>query len=1257
MDMPENNPPAPPTAPKVPPQGPAAAKSPHAGAQRTGRIAILVLGMHRSGTSALTRVINLLGADLPSRLLPPMRGNNEAGFWESKEIYRLNDEILASAGSAWDDWWPLDPAWFHSEAAEAFKVRALNLLAEDFSQSRLFVLKDPRMCRLLPFWLAVLHDFATEPRCILTLRHPSAVAASLEKRDGMDPRRAHLLWLRHSLEADQGSRGLRRACVAYDELLADWRGSIAALTHCLGMVWPKDISAAAPAIDLFLDRRHRHHHGPERPLPGSAAQPAWISETFAALNALRTLPEEAKALHRLDRVRGELDRASVTLGPILSAEQRAHADLVLAATGLQHLLDEHHQTLVARDARIASLTAALNHNKDKIAELRGSLSLANEALAHTHEALAHANETLADVYRSTSWRASAPLRQLGHFKLRLFQTIRAWLMTPTRMALERPLEPDAILEKKRVAGPATPPLLPPSNPQGTQGITSEELDFDAEFYVAAYPDVATSDLDPYEHYVTTGVKEGRIGKPPVPPIHGQLDQLDPRRSTLLIVSHDASRTGAPILALNLLQHLKMQHNIVTLLLGGGSLLTEFKAQADVVIGPVEQSRIPHIATRSLQPLLESIKFEFALVNSIESRGVLPLLAELFIPSIVLIHEFAAYTRPRRAITEMVLWASQPVFSAPLVAASAQQECHALLEPPPVILPQGRPTPPPADTTADEQEFERARIRGLIRPFSLDPRTLVILGAGTVHLRKGVDLFLACAARVRQLSPTSPVRFVWVGPGFDPEGDAGYSVYLQDQLTRAGLESHVTFIGEVADIDAAYALTDIFLLSSRLDPLPNVAIDAMALARPVVCFDQATGIAQTLAEGGLAEHCVAPYLDVEAAAHRLVRLIEQPALRKRVGEQSQSLAAQCFDMDRYVASLTALARDTVKAQVAEQCDGQVIAADQALRLDFCPHPAWPTLSYGQAIRAFVRSWASGVDLRKPFPGFHPGLYRHLHGLSQPGRNPLADFIEQGRPTGPWLREVITPQIPVPKSPLPGRIALHIHVHYPELFAAILKPLESQDLDLDLLISVSSAKALPEIEDQARQSRHRLAALDLVPNRGRDLGPLLTLYGERLVRDYDFIGHVHTKRSVAAGDVRVGTTWLNFLIENLLGGQQAMATRILHALHAEPRLGLIFPDDPYVVGWTRNRPESVRLAARLGLKDVPEEHFFFPVGSMFWARTVALAPLLGLGMRWEDYPLEPLAYDGTLLHALERLLPSIAQQAGYEFRLCNVPGITR
>ena len=98
------------------------------GAVPARRIAILVLGMHRSGTSAVTRVINLLGADLPSNLMPAVAGANEPGFWESMDVYRLNDEILASVGSSWDDWRRFDPAWMRSAEKDRFKVRALAIL-------------------------------------------------------------------------------------------------------------------------------------------------------------------------------------------------------------------------------------------------------------------------------------------------------------------------------------------------------------------------------------------------------------------------------------------------------------------------------------------------------------------------------------------------------------------------------------------------------------------------------------------------------------------------------------------------------------------------------------------------------------------------------------------------------------------------------------------------------------------------------------------------------------------------------------------------------------------------------------------------------------------------------------------------------------------------------------------------------------------------------------------------------------------------
>src|SRR5262249_140472 len=183
--------------------------------------------------------------------------------------------------------------------------------------------------------------------------------------------------------------------------------------------------------------------------------------------------------------------------------------------------------------------------------------------------------------------------------------------------------------------------------------------------------------------------------------------------------------------------------------------------------------------------------------------------------------------------------TQIVFSAELVARSAEEEHPVLKYRSPHILPQGQTDRPPA----------RERIAGPSTPANLaqmfrPPGTedaFVGMGSGSVHIRKGVDLFLSCAAEVAAMGPTRPVRFVWVGGGYDPANDVTYSCYLADQIARSGLEAKVEFIGEIADVDAAYALADLFFLSSRLDPLPNVAIDAAMRGLPVICFNGTTGL--------------------------------------------------------------------------------------------------------------------------------------------------------------------------------------------------------------------------------------------------------------------------------------------------------------------------------------------------------------------------------------------------------------------------------
>src|SRR5262249_55069687 len=142
------------------------------------RTCVLVLGMHRSGTSAVSRVLNLLGCDLPTTLMPAGEGN-ETGHWESHPIAQFNDRLLSSAGSSWDDWLPVNPGWYSSPKAAQFQEEALSLLDKEFGASRLFVLKDPCICRLAPFWLNVLAMHGAVPRMILPVRNPLEVAMSL----------------------------------------------------------------------------------------------------------------------------------------------------------------------------------------------------------------------------------------------------------------------------------------------------------------------------------------------------------------------------------------------------------------------------------------------------------------------------------------------------------------------------------------------------------------------------------------------------------------------------------------------------------------------------------------------------------------------------------------------------------------------------------------------------------------------------------------------------------------------------------------------------------------------------------------------------------------------------------------------------------------------------------------------------------------------------------------------------------------------
>jgi glycosyltransferase involved in cell wall biosynthesis/transposase-like protein len=892
-------------------------------------------------------------------------------------------------------------------------------------------------------------------------------------------------------------------------------------------------------------------------------------------------------------------------------------------------LTEQRALLAARESEIARLSEEIAARDSRIADLR----------RENVEAQALVGKYLS----SLSWRITAPLRTIGGFAL-----------AALRFASRPARAPAAVAEPpKEMADPASPAGDSPQ-PPGSHGPAvpappqALEDPFDPDFYLENYPDVRNYLAGPLHHYLTHGKKEGRAGTLPPFEMTGDFAALDPGRDTVLIVSHEASRTGAPILCLDLVRRLKERHNIVVLLLKGGAIADDFRRSADVVVGPLAKVHSEMLVSLNIAQLLSRCPVSFALVNSIVSRLVLPELARHFVPTVTLIHEFASYTRPRDSVADTLFWSADVVFSAEVVRENAIATLSDLAARPGTVLHQGRCAVEAGRLESSVAQAEALRIRESLRPAGWPRNTMVILGVGYVQIRKGVDLFVACAARVLRAMGDRPCRFVWIGDGYDPERDNGYSSYLEDQVARAGLGDRFAFIGETSAIDTAYAEADVLVLSSRLDPLPNVAIDAMEMGRPLVCFDRATGVAEILRENGLADECVAAYLDVEGLATRVLALIESAPLRASLGKRLHEVAARVFDMEAYVEGIEAMARRCIEKVRQEARDCAAIVDSDLVDLEFMAAPGSDRAKRDVAVREFVRAWATGVRLRKPFPGFHPGIYADREGVRGGGPNPFAQYLRAGAPDGPWRFNVIHPSVEGKVPARNPRILLHVHVADPAALAPLMARLDANATQPEIVVSLPPDGATREVAALLESSARRPVRMRVVPG-GAD--GLETFFGALRELDpgaHEIVGHVQ-----AAADVPSQA----FLLENLLGGRFAMIDAIAAAFVDHETLGLAYPDDPNVFGWSGSREHAARIGSGLELGPLPERHLNFPSEGVFWARSAALhafvaSPFIADRVRQSGPDQKTLYWQ-----AVRRLLPIIVARSGFGTAVTHVPGVSR
>ncbi len=325
-----------------------------------GRRAVLVLGMHRSGTSALARIVNLLGADAGSDLMPPAPGVNERGFWESLAVVDLHDRLLGALGSEWCDPGPLGEDWWQRSEVVPYRRELADLLRREFGGSPLWMVKDPRLCRLLPLWGSALEELGANPSCLFILRNPLEVAQSLERRDGLPPTTAWALWLDHYLSAVEHSQRLPRAFLAYDELLADWERTLGVAAQRLGLTWPRPLAEARADVHGFLTGELRHERVADASLDREPDLSRWVRSVYGELRRAAELGETPALARRLSAVRREFRAAQHLFGAELGRERRARLRLEeLARVGetAGRELAGARASLLEREAELSALRA------------------------------------------------------------------------------------------------------------------------------------------------------------------------------------------------------------------------------------------------------------------------------------------------------------------------------------------------------------------------------------------------------------------------------------------------------------------------------------------------------------------------------------------------------------------------------------------------------------------------------------------------------------------------------------------------------------------------------------------------------------------------------------------------------------------------------------------------------------------------------------------------------------------------------------
>jgi hypothetical protein len=374
---------------------------------------VLVVGMHRSGTSAVTGALGALGLALPVAEDRMAWAESNPEHWESLSLSLFDEELLNRQGGSWDGPPESIDAWPDLEQVR-LEMQPEVAASAAFPPSGPVAWKDPRVCLLLPYWRSVL---PSPLAALFVWRAPLAVAHSLRQRDGMPTLEGLALWERYNRTALEGLEGVDTLVVQYESLIEDAGAFVHSLSSWLGTlgqfadsVEGSDVDGAASSIITGLRHQREQSEDDEAALV-STQQHELVRQLTALIGAHRPLgpvvlsaetPETAAVISFRRRL-AEVTRGKDALQEELQATRSQLAQVSAALGNTERELDDTKRGLADTKRGLADTKRGLDYTK------RG-LDYTTRELDQTKLALSEAAQKLAELHASTSWRITKPLR-------------------------------------------------------------------------------------------------------------------------------------------------------------------------------------------------------------------------------------------------------------------------------------------------------------------------------------------------------------------------------------------------------------------------------------------------------------------------------------------------------------------------------------------------------------------------------------------------------------------------------------------------------------------------------------------------------------------------------------------------------------------------------------------------------------------------------------------------------------------------------